>query len=410
MANPYEEQPIIEEQKPRIRRFPKIILCEPPSSSSSTESSEESSEEVEIPKYVPTFKRKTAAPSIIPTFRPNTFNQEMTYVLKWSGMKTYEVLAEDWYFRTERLMGLIRNKNHIAIIVEDVEKNRYGGYINTYINGIGQPVVDEHAFVFNLQIEGKRECEKYEIRDDKDENGFKYNEMAFIVPEFEKTHILFQFGEGDIMVFENHAKLWVSRVPKAYKYPVDVANQMESVEYTQVKRIYIVQFKGKRSEEYKIYVSNIPKELPNEIIKSSLENRLGKENVKEIHINKDAREMCAAYVSMRTQETAKQAIEVLNRHRIEGHLIRATWYYEDGPVAKYRKNNLYINMRDYKKRHITEEEFLKFFQCFGEIQTARFCGPFGFVMYKDPNVVKTVLQLDGIDTDELGRLEISRKR
>lgn len=407
MANPNEEQPVIEEQKPQLRRVPKIILCEP---SSSSESSEESSEEIEIPKYVPTFKRKTMAPSIIPTIRPNTFNQEMTYVLKWSGMDSYEVLAEDWKFRTEQLMGILRNKNHIAIIVEDVEKNRYGGYINAFISDIEQPVVDVHAFVFNLQIEGKRECEKYDIRDDVDENGFKYNEMAFIVPEFEKTHIVFQFGAGDIMVFEDHARLWVSRIPKAYKYPVDVANQMESVKYTQVKRMYIVQFKGKRSEEYKIYVSNIPKEIPNKIIRSSLENRLGKENIKEIHINKDNREMCAAYVSMRNQETAKQAIEVLNRHRIEGHLIRATWYYEDGPVAKYRKNNLYINMRDYKKRHTTEEEFLQFFQCFGEIQTARFCGPFGFVMYKDPEAVKTVLQLDGIDTDELGRLEISRKR
>lgn len=408
MATSHEEQPVIEEQKPRLRRFPRIILCEPPSSS--TESSEESSEEIEIPKYVPTFKRKTAMPSIIPTMRPNTFKQEMTYILKWTGMDSYEVLAEDWLFRTERLMGILHNKNHIAIIVEDVEKNRYGGYINAFITDMGQPVADEHSFVFNLQIEGKRECEKYEIRDDEDENGFKYNEMAFIVPEFEKTHIVFQFGAGDIMVFEDRGKLWVSRIPKAYKYPAEVANQMESVEYTQVKRMYIVQFKGKRSEEYKIYVSNIPKELSNEIIRSSLENRLGKENVKEIHINKDAREMCAAYVSMRDQETAKQAIEVLNRHRIEGHLIRATWYYEDGPVAKYRKNNLYINMRDYKKRHTTEEEFLKFFKQYGEIQTARFCGSFGFVMYKDPEVVNVVLQLNGADTDELGRLEISRKR
>ena len=407
MALPYEEQPIIEEQKPRLRRVPKIILCEP---SSSSESSEESSEEVEIPRYIPTFKRKTTAPSIIPTIRPNTFKQELTYVLKWTGMDNYEILAEDWKFRTEQLMGLLRNKNHIAIIVEDVEKNRYGGYINAFMTDVGQPVVDAHAFVFTLQREGKRECEKYEIRDDIDENGFKYNEMAFIVPEFEKTHIVFQFGEGDIMVFENHAKLWVSRIPKAYKYPEDVVTRMESVEYAQVKRMYVVQFKGKRSEEYKIYVSNIPKELSNKIIRSSLENRLGKENIKELYINKDSREMCAAYLSMRDQETAKQAIEVLNRHRIEGHLIRATWYYEDGPVAKYKKNNLYINMRDYKKRHITEEEFLQFFSQFGKIQTARFCGSFGFVMYKDPEVVKTVLQLDGVDTDELGKLEISRKR
>ena len=222
MAKPDEEQPIIEEQKPRLRRVPKIILCEP---SSSSESSEESSEEIKIPKYVPTFKRKTTAPSIIPTIRPNTFNQELTYVLKWTGMDSYEILAEDWKFRTEQLMGILRNKNHIAIIVEDVEKNRYGGYVNAFISDIEQPVVDAHAFVFNLQIEGKRECEKYDIRDDKDENGFKYNEMAFIVPEFEKTHILFQFGSGDIMVFEDHARLWVSRIPKAYSRQYRASNR-----------------------------------------------------------------------------------------------------------------------------------------------------------------------------------------
>lgn len=413
MTNPNEEQSIIEEQKPRIRRFPTIILCKSSSSSSSTESSEEnseSSEVIEIPKYIPTFKRKTIPSTTIISTIPNIFKQEITSVLRWSGMDTYEILAEDLQFKTEQLMRLIRNKNHIAIIVEDEEKNRYGGYINTFISDIGQPVVDDHAFVFNLQIEGKQECEKYEIRDDEDENGFKYNEMAFIVPDFEKTHILFQFGEGDIMVFEDRGKLWVSRIPKTYKYPVDVINQMENVEYTQVKQIYIIQFKGKRSEEYKIYVSNIPKELPNKIIRTSLENRVGKENVKEIHINKDKRQMCAAYISMKDHETAKQAIESLNKHYIEGYPIRATWYYEDGPVARYRKNNLYINMKDSKKRHITEKEFLKFFQQFGEIQTARFYGTFGFVMYKDPETVQVVLQLNGINTDELGRLEISRKR
>ena len=411
MTKSNEEQPIIEEQKFRLRWVPKIILCEPSSSSTSnSESSEESSEEIEIPKYIPTFKRKTTAPSIIPTLRPNTFKQEMTYVLKWTGMDTYEILAEIWHFRTEQLMKLIRNKNHIAIIVEDVENNRYGGYINTFMTDVGQPVVDTHAFVFNLQTKGKRDCEKYEIRDDEDENGFKYNELTFIVPEFEKTRILFQFGEGDIMVFEANAKLLVSRMPKTYNYPGDVINQMKKVDYIQVKKIYIIQLKGKRSEEYKIYVSNIPKILSNKIIFSSLKNRLGQENVKEIYINRDKREMCAVYLSMKDHESAKQAIELLNGHLIEGYPIRATWYYEDGPVANYKKNNLYINMKDYKKRHITEEEFLQFFEQFGEIQTAKFCGPFGFVMYKDPEVVEVVLQINGTDTDELGRLEISRKR
>ena len=116
--------------------------------------------------------------------------------------------------------------------------------------------------------------------------------------------------EGDIMVFEDRTKLWISRIPKTYNYPVDVINQMESIEYTQVKRIYIIQFKGKRSEEYKIYVSNIPKELPNKIIRSSLENRLGKENVKEIHINKDKKsdaiEKKEASLLAKEEELSKQ--------------------------------------------------------------------------------------------------------
>lgn len=134
MTNPNEEQSIIEEQKPRIRRFPTIILCKSSSSSSSTESSEEnseSSEVIEIPKYIPTFKRKTIPSTTIISTIPNIFKQEITSVLRWSGMDTYEILAEDLQFKTEQLMRLIRNKNHIAIIVEDEEKNRYGGYINT---------------------------------------------------------------------------------------------------------------------------------------------------------------------------------------------------------------------------------------------------------------------------------------
>ena len=155
---------------------------------------------------------------------------------------------------------------------------------------------------------------------------------------------------------------------------------------------------------------DVPSELPDDVIRESLEARLGKDDILDIRINKDKREMCAVYISMKDLETAKKAIKSLNMHHVEGHPVRATWYYKHGPSALYKKNNLYIDMPEYKKKNITEEKFLKFFKQFGTIRSSLFRGKYGFILYEDPEVVKRVKELNGTTTAELGYIEISRKR
>ena len=140
------------------------------------------------------------------------------------------------------------------------------------------------------------------------------------------------------MVATCDGKLCARRIPTSYKYSAEMAAEIQKNDTIPVKRMYIVQFKGKRSEEYKVFVMDVPSELPDDIIRESLETRLGKDDILDIRINKDKREMCAVYISMKDLETAKKAIKSLNIHRIEGHPVRATWYYEHGPSASYKKN------------------------------------------------------------------------
>ena len=384
------------------RRPPKIIVCE------TDEKPKSDLPPLQIgAKFVPKSKRLdlTAA-----AYKPNLLKQELTELLAWTGMDTYEILSEDKIFTPAHVARTIINKNHIAIIIEDEENNRYGGYINEYTEETDTGVSDPQAFVFTLQVKGRKQCEKYPLRRGFDEDGILFQDFTFIIPDFKTTGVLFQYGEGDVMVATCDGKLCARRIPTSYEYSVEMAAEIQKNDTIPVKRMYIVQFKGKRSEEYKVFVMDVPSELPDDIIRESLETRLGKDDILDIRINKDKREMCVVYISMKDLETAKKAIKSLNMHRVEGHPVRATWYYEHGPSASYKKNNLYIDMPDYKKKNITEEKFLKFFKQFGEIQSSLFRGKYGFILYKDPEVVKRIKELNKTTTTELGYLEISRKR
>ena len=358
-------------------------------------------------KFVPKSKRLdlTAA-----AYKPNLLKQELTELLAWTGMDTYEILSEDKTFTPAHVARTVVNKNHIAIIIEDEENNRYGGYINEYTDETNVGVCDPDAFVFTLQVKGRKQCEKYPLRHGFDEDGILFQDFAFILPDFTTTGVLFQYGEGDVMVATHDGKLCARRIPTSYEYSAEMAAEVQKNDTIPVKRMYIVQFKGKRSEEYKVFVMDVPSELPDDVICESLEARLGKDDILDIRINKDKREMCAVYISMKDLETAKKAIKSLNMHRIEGHPVRATWYYEHGPSALYKKNNLYIDMPEYKKKNITEEKFLKFFKQFGTIRSSLFRGKYGFILYEDPEVVKRVKELNKTTTAELGYIEISRKR
>lgn len=397
------EELAVKPQKVRPKRRPqKIVVCE-------TEEEPKS----DLPplqigaKFVPKSKRLdlTAA-----AYKPNVFKQELTELLAWTGMDTYEILSEDKTFTPAHVARTVVNKNHIAIIIEDEENNRYGGYINEYTDETNVGVSDPDAFVFTLQVKGRKQCEKYPLRRGFDEDGILFQDFAFILPDFTTTGVLFQYGEGDVMVATYDGKLCARRIPTSYEYSAEMAAEIQKNDTIPVKRMYIVQFKGKRSEEYKVFVMDVPSELPDDVIRESLEARLGKDDILDIRINKDKREMCAVYISMKDLETAKKAIKSLNMHRVEGHPVRATWYYEHGPSALYKRNNLYIDMPDYKKKNITEEKFLKFFKQFGEIRSSLFRGKYGFILYEDPEVVKRVKELNGTTTAELGYIEISRKR
>ena len=359
-------------------------------------------------------KLVTTAKAFVRNKKPTeemTLKNELMQIAKWSENETFEILVNEYTFKPNLIYSKIMERKDIAIIVEDVEGNRYGGFIHAHIPKINDFVQDANAFTFVLEREHKANYERFPIKEGTDVEGIVYADTAFYLSDTKNDNkVLFQFGFGDLMVYMRERKFYVSRTPFSYEYPPEVESEMAVEEPIQLNRIHVVHFRGKNVGEHKLYITGVPTSLSNEAIKRVIRSRLYEDDIRSIQINKDERETCAVYLSMNDQASAKDAIDKLNRFNIEGHTISATWFYANGPSAKYKKLNLYINMPEAKRLHITERQFNAFFSRFGKIESSKFLGTYGFVQYVSPEAVQQVLQLNEKDTIELGKLQVSYKK
>ena len=67
--------------------------------------------------------------------------EEMKQIEKWTSRKVSNILfdsdIDDWNEDTSVFNQRIINKEHIIIIIEDTNGNKFGGYINSKIDKIG---------------------------------------------------------------------------------------------------------------------------------------------------------------------------------------------------------------------------------------------------------------------------------
>ncbi|GAB1220811.1 hypothetical protein ENUP19_0059G0020 [Entamoeba nuttalli] len=158
---------------------------------------------------------------------------------EWTEKRINNILfdsdKDDWNKNTSIFDQRIINKEHIIIIIEDEEGNKFGGYVNSKIDKVDWYINDSKSFVFSLESNGRIEgMKKFDIVDTR---------YAFKI--FNQTDdYLFNFGFGwDIFVYKenNKTKSWCKQHSFEYE---EISNALCGKEYTEPftpKRIIVIE-------------------------------------------------------------------------------------------------------------------------------------------------------------------------
>ncbi|BFU23534.1 trichohyalin, putative [Entamoeba histolytica] len=119
---------------------------------------------------------------------------------EWTNRKVGNILfdsdKDDWNVNKSVFDQRIMNKEHIIIIIEDEEGNKFGGYVNSKIDEVDDCIYDPYAFKFDIE----------------------YPQYAFYLYK-QSCDCLFKFGCGygsDSRVFKENYKT------QSYCYQQDV--------------------------------------------------------------------------------------------------------------------------------------------------------------------------------------------
>ncbi|GAB1225373.1 hypothetical protein ENUP19_0252G0005 [Entamoeba nuttalli] len=121
--------------------------------------------------------------------------EEIHQIEEWTNRKVGNILfdsdIDDWNYGTSIFDQRVMNKEHIIIIIEDSEGNKFGGYVNEKIDKVDYFIKDSQSHLFSLESNGRmEEMKKFDI---------KYQQYAFCL--LNKSHnCLFGFGLDDICV------------------------------------------------------------------------------------------------------------------------------------------------------------------------------------------------------------------
>ncbi|BFU26481.1 trichohyalin, putative [Entamoeba histolytica] len=134
---------------------------------------------------------------------PNDKTKEIIkQIEEWTEKRMDNILfdsdIDDWKEDTSVFDQRIMNKEHIIIIIEDEEENKFGGYVNSKIDKIHSFINDSKSFVFSLESNGRMKgMKKFDI---------KQPDYAFYLG-IQADNYLFAFGSGaDIIVYKENNK------------------------------------------------------------------------------------------------------------------------------------------------------------------------------------------------------------
>ncbi|BFU19875.1 predicted protein [Entamoeba histolytica] len=165
--------------------------------------------------------------------------EEIHQLEEWTNRKVGNILfdsdKDDWNRNTSVFDKRIKNKQHIILIIEDEEGNKFGGYVNSKVDKVGYFIKDSKSFLFSLESNGRMKgMKKFDIKEP---------EYAFYL--FNQSHkCLFAFGCGDDIVIgkENYKTIsWCYQYLFEYKGISKALCGNEYPEYFTPKRIIVIE-------------------------------------------------------------------------------------------------------------------------------------------------------------------------
>ncbi|BFU22788.1 trichohyalin, putative [Entamoeba histolytica] len=132
---------------------------------------------------------------------------------EWTNRKVGHLLfdsdIDNWNRNTSVFGERVMNKEHIIIIIEDEEENKFGGYVNEKIDKVDEWIYDSQSFVFSLESTGRMErMMKFDI---------KQPQYAFWL--YNQSSVgLFVFGGNDILVYKENYKTTSSCKQSSFEY------------------------------------------------------------------------------------------------------------------------------------------------------------------------------------------------
>ncbi|BFU18723.1 predicted protein [Entamoeba histolytica] len=166
--------------------------------------------------------------------------EEIHQIEEWTNRKVGNILfdsdIDDWNDNTTVFGERIMNKEHLIIMIEDEEGNKFGGYVNEKIDKVGCFINDSQSFVFSLESNGRLEgMKKFDINQP---------EYAFHLYN-QSDDCLFSYGDGDIFVFKENNKTYSWCKQNSFEYE-GIENALCGKELPSrftPKRIIVIQMK-----------------------------------------------------------------------------------------------------------------------------------------------------------------------
>ncbi|EMD49145.1 Hypothetical protein EHI5A_130390, partial [Entamoeba histolytica KU27] len=162
---------------------------------------------------------------------------QIKQIEEWTEKRISNILfdsdKDDWNKSTSVFEERIMNKEHIMILIEDEDGNKFGGYVNEKIDKVESCITDQKSFVFSLESNGRmKEAMKFDI---------KYPQYAFILLN-QSYSCLFKFGYNDIFVYKENYKTISYCDQQSFEYN-GISNALCGKYYFTPKRIIVIEMK-----------------------------------------------------------------------------------------------------------------------------------------------------------------------
>ena len=130
--------------------------------------------------------------------------EEIQQLEEWTNMKCREVVfdsdVDNWNVNSSIFDDRVMNRSNLMFVIEDTNKNKFGGYITSKIDKYDSDINDFNSFVFSLKSNNRiNGMMKFEIQSN-------YSQYAFRLYDKSDSY-LFGIGCGhDIRIYKENSK------------------------------------------------------------------------------------------------------------------------------------------------------------------------------------------------------------